>query len=104
LNDLQLSTAGFYTVVVSNAIGTVSYTTEVGIETAILQTELSANNEILRLWLPSGTNVQSVLEASTDLHNWTPLFPYSPPASIRYFEVPVINTSTQQFFRTRQLQ
>jgi uncharacterized delta-60 repeat protein len=100
LNGLQLTNAGFYTVIVSNALGAVTYGTDVGIEITALQPELRLNDKVLRLWLPTGTNVQSTVEASSDLIHWAPLFPYSPLAPNSFLDLSFTNSS-MQFFRTR---
>jgi hypothetical protein len=103
LTSLHPANAGFYAVLVSNALGTVTYTTEVGVEQPALQPELRLNDMVLRLWLPIGTNVHSVVETSTNLIDWHYLRTYSPLEVNTSIEVSITN-ATQQFFRTRQLQ
>ncbi len=101
LTNLQPAQVGFYTVVVSNALGTLTYATDLGVEVPTFQAELTRTNKTLRLWLPTVTNQTTVVETSTNLLNWTPVYFYAPPQN-NYFDLSITNAA-QQFFRTRSI-
>jgi alpha-tubulin suppressor-like RCC1 family protein len=99
LTNLQPTHIGHYTVVVSNALRTLTYSTELGVEVTTFQAELKLTDQVLRLWLPSVTNQTTIVEISTNLVNWTPVYFYAPPQN-NFFDLSITNAA-QQFFRTR---
>ncbi len=101
LTNLQSAQVGFYTVVVSNALGILTYATDLSLEVPTFQAELTLTNKTLRLWLPTTTNQITIVETSTNLLNWTPVYFYAPPQN-NYFDLSITNAA-QQFFRTRSI-
>ncbi len=101
LNNLQSAHVGFYTVTASNALGSVTYSTDISMEVTSMRAELDLTDKVLRLWLPTATNQTTIVETSTDLQHWAPVYFYSPQQN-NYFDFSITN-SAQQFFRTRTI-
>jgi hypothetical protein len=49
--------------------------------------------------VPNATNQTTIVESSTDLLHWEPIYFYAPPQP-NFFDFSITNSS-QQFFRTR---
>ena len=98
LNNLQSTNGGYYTVVVSNAVGSLTYGTDVAVETpTVLRAELKLADKKFKLWLPTpDANQTMVVETSYDLIHWVPLS----LAATNQLDISITNAS-QQFFRTR---
>ncbi len=100
LGNLQGTSAGQYSVVVSNALGVVTNIADLMVEVPYLSAEPKPAEGIYRLHLPSLTNQTVVLEVSADLQNWIPFYLHPAPVPAPYLDLPATNYSFQ-FFRAR---
>ena len=100
LSRLQATSGGQYSVVISNALGRVIHTANLTIEAPYLQAEPRVGSGTYRVWLPPLTNQSVLLEMSTDLEQWVPIYLHPAPVPAPYLDFPTTNTSLQ-FFRTR---
>lgn len=103
LASLQLTNAGFYSVAVSNALGTVEQLiAQLSVPT--LTSELRTSDGAYQLTLAPvdqpGTTM--LLESSTNLVDWTPVQTHTNTTSSVTLTLPL--NSAQRFFRTRPVQ
>jgi len=100
LTDLQVTMAGAYSVVVSNFAGRTTNTIAmVTVDVPLLHPHPTVIDGRLRIRLPGSDAPQLIVETSTDLLQWLPLFTVGPSNTIPYQDVPA--TNGLHFFRAR---
>lgn len=108
ITNVQPGDASTYSVVVSNAQGSVAsesaiLTVPAALQLLVDKEHLWAANEVLHLSVIGPAGIEAILEASTNLVDWTPVQTNSLPAGGLEFALP-LDARQCQFYRARRNQ